>query len=106
MRLARALQAWFGNTGVYLLAAVSGLSDVDAVTLSMSQMSGHELPVSIAARAITLAAIVNTLVKGLLAVGIAGGVMGRLVGVALAIAVLAGIAILAVAWAPVLSAPL
>ncbi|HEX6383663.1 MAG TPA: MgtC/SapB family protein [Anaerolineae bacterium] len=63
--VARAAEFYFGDTGVYISSIVSGLADVDAITLSMAQLSSSgnlELPV--AARAIVLAAMSNTVVKG------------------------------------------
>ncbi len=62
---ARAAQLYFGDTGVYVSSILSGLADVDAITLSMAELSNTgniELP--IASRAIVLAAMSNTLVKG------------------------------------------
>ncbi len=64
MLLAKALEVWLGDAGVYLLAAVSGLTDVDAITLSLAQMSNRgDLLLSAAALGILIAAAVNTLAK-------------------------------------------
>ncbi len=60
-----------------LLVAVSGLADVDAITLSLANMVRTDLPAEVAARAILLATLVNTLVKGVLVFVIAGGSMAR-----------------------------
>lgn len=56
----------FGDTGLYLSSVASGLADVDAITLSMAELSQGDdgLDRTIAARAIVLAAASNTLVKG------------------------------------------
>lgn len=56
----------FGDTGLYVSSIVSGLADVDAITLSMAELSqsGGGLDRDTAARAIVLAAASNTLVKG------------------------------------------
>lgn len=64
--LSRAAQLWLGETGIYVSALVGGTTDVDAVTLSMAQMSRGETGLSddVATRAIVLAAMVNTLFKG------------------------------------------
>ncbi|RME32549.1 MAG: DUF4010 domain-containing protein [Gammaproteobacteria bacterium] len=78
--LAQALKAWLGETGIYLLAAVSGISDVDAITLSLARMSSTgALSSGAAVTGIVIAATVNTLVKALLVAALCGGVMGRLV---------------------------
>jgi uncharacterized membrane protein (DUF4010 family) len=53
------------DTGLYLSSILSGLADVDAITLSVAELSkvgGLEL--STGARAIVLAAMSNTVVKG------------------------------------------
>ncbi|MFO7799960.1 MAG: DUF4010 domain-containing protein, partial [Rhodohalobacter sp.] len=49
---------------VYALSVVSGLMDVDAITLSLSKMSADDLQEEVAVMAIILASITNTLVKG------------------------------------------
>lgn len=74
--MATLLQSKVGNSGVYLLALVSGITDVDAITLSLSQLSHKELALEVAARAILLAGLVNSLVKGLLALVIGGRRLG------------------------------
>ncbi|MDJ0948178.1 MAG: MgtC/SapB family protein [Alphaproteobacteria bacterium] len=84
---------WLGDEGLYLLAALSGLTDVDAVTVSMARMAqlqGLGLPV--AATAITIAAFVNTLVKGGIVAWICGGAMAWRVGAAFAAVIAAGVA--------------
>ncbi len=91
MILAQALRHWLGQLGVYLLAAVAGLSDVDAIAVSLSRMAPEELALVAAAGAITAAALVNTVVKGLMAVFIGGGTLGRRVGLTNAVAAAGGI---------------
>lgn len=50
--------------GLYVLAAVAGLTDVDAITLSMAEYAGQrENELSLAAGAIMVAALSNTAVK-------------------------------------------
>lgn len=62
---ARAAQFYFGDTGVYLSSILSGLADVDAITLSMAELSrSGNLELPTAARAIVLATMSNTVVKG------------------------------------------
>ncbi len=63
--VARTAQLYLGDTGVYISSFLSGLADVDAITLSMAELSGNgELTLKIAARAIVIAIMANTLVKG------------------------------------------
>ena len=75
--LAEALRAWLGDTGIYLLAFISGIGDVDAITLSMARMSTQDLPATVAEHAILIATLTNTLMKGVLVISIAGGEMAR-----------------------------
>ncbi|MEA3470044.1 MAG: MgtC/SapB family protein [Thermodesulfobacteriota bacterium] len=83
MLLSKALQNQFGDTGVLALAAASGITDVDAITLSLARMSQDELGLRIAVTGIMIAAAVNTLVKGGMAIFIGGRKMGLRVGLPL-----------------------
>ncbi|MBN1889161.1 MAG: MgtC/SapB family protein [Thermoflexales bacterium] len=64
--VSKAAQTYLGSTGLYLSSIVAGLADVDAITLSMAELSraGGSLDVGTAARAVVLAAMSNTIVKG------------------------------------------
>ena len=64
--VSKAAQTYLDDTGVYLASVVAGLTDVDAITLSMAELGGQAGGVSmtVAARAIVLAAMSNTVVKG------------------------------------------
>lgn len=94
--LGRALKAWAGTTGVLVLAAASGVADVDAITLSLSRMSQDELTPQVAVTGIVIAAAVNNLVKGGMAAVIGGPQLGLRVALPLVLASLAGL--LAVWW--------
>ncbi|OYV24747.1 MAG: hypothetical protein B7Z82_09415, partial [Halothiobacillus sp. 20-54-6] len=73
MLLAHGLQHSLGDSGIYVLAAVSGLADVDALSLSLSKMAGQgQIHAHVATQAIVLAIVVNTLVKTVLAFAIGG----------------------------------
>lgn len=80
MLASQVLQRWAGAAGLYLLSALAGLADVDAIALSMVQMGGHEVALTVAATGITIAAFVNTGVKIALVGGLCGGLMVRRVG--------------------------
>ena len=56
----------FGNLGLYLTSFFSGLLDVDAITVSMANLSTQTLAVVIAGTAIAVASITNTLFKSLI----------------------------------------
>lgn len=64
--LSEGSKQWFGDEGIYILAIVSGLVDVDAITLSLSRMSLGDLSYSVATAGIILSSAVNTIVKGVL----------------------------------------
>jgi uncharacterized membrane protein (DUF4010 family) len=66
--ISRAAQMYLGDTGLYLSSVISGLADVDAITLSMAELSrAGVLEMDKAALAIVLATMSNTLVKGSIA---------------------------------------
>jgi uncharacterized membrane protein (DUF4010 family) len=91
MLLGKALQAWLGQTGVLMLAAASGLADVDAITLSLARMSQDDLSISVAVTGILVAAAANGILKGGMATVIGGKQVGLRVGLPLLISALAGL---------------
>jgi uncharacterized membrane protein (DUF4010 family) len=93
MLLGKALTEWFGDAGVYVLAAASGVADVDAINLSLSKMTADGLALRVATIGIVLAAAVNSLVKSGMAIAIGGTPLGRRVAVPLIVASLAGLAL-------------
>lgn len=66
MLLAKVLKFYFGDMGTYVLAAISGVADVDAITLSMAHMSKTPSELNMAAYAILIAVFVNTAFKSML----------------------------------------
>jgi uncharacterized membrane protein (DUF4010 family) len=72
------LSDWLGNRGLYAVAVVSGLTDVDAITLSSLRLYHlDKLPVSILVNVITLAVLANLGFKSALALSIGGWHMAR-----------------------------
>jgi uncharacterized membrane protein (DUF4010 family) len=66
-----------GAPGLYLLSAISGLIDIDALTLSLATMTEKaEIAAPTASAAILLASIVNSLVKPAIAFAVAGPSVG------------------------------
>jgi uncharacterized membrane protein (DUF4010 family) len=92
------MQTYVGAVGLYGLAAVAGLADVDAIALSMAQMSADGISVAIAATAVTIAAFINTAVKAALVGSLCGGTMARQITVVVAAVIAAGGVGLAVQW--------
>ncbi len=61
----RIAQIYLGDTGIYISSIVSGAADVDAIALSMAELSRTgNLDINTAANAVILAAMSNTAVKG------------------------------------------
>lgn len=57
-------ETWLPKQGMYLLSALAGVSDVDAITLSMAKYAHRQSVADIAINAIVIASLSNTLVKG------------------------------------------
>ena len=62
----------FGDAGIYGVSILSGMTDVDAITLSLARSAHSDLAPELAVRGIYLAALSNSLVKALLIVLIGG----------------------------------
>jgi len=62
--LSKFTEATMGNGGLYLTSFVSGVVDVDAITVSMANLSRDSVSAGPAVIAITIAAMTNTIVKG------------------------------------------
>jgi uncharacterized membrane protein (DUF4010 family) len=90
MLLSEALKRHSGEAGLYLLAAVSGIADVDAITLSLGRMSALDLPLDTAVMGIVIASAVNSLVKAGLSIGIGTGALAARVAAPLVLSAAAG----------------
>jgi uncharacterized membrane protein (DUF4010 family) len=67
---------YFPGHGYYLVATLAGLTDVDAITLSMSGLAGHGgVSATVAARSLVIAALSNTVVKCGMVAAIAGAAL-------------------------------
>jgi len=67
MVLTSLVVTWLGRGGVYTLAALMGVTDVDPFIMGMTQAGGNTTSVAVAAVAILIAAASNNLVKGIYA---------------------------------------
>jgi uncharacterized membrane protein (DUF4010 family) len=76
---------------VYVVAALAGTTDVDAITLSMSEYA-RQGGMEVAVRAIVIAALTNTVVKALMVVGLGAPGLRRPVIVGASGIVLLGLA--------------
>jgi len=90
MALTKGVAAWAGSEGTYALAAVSGLLDVDAISLSLARLAPGGLDARSAGVAILVAVTANSVAKVVLG-STAGGIgLGKLLGSGLAAALVAG----------------
>ncbi len=97
--LVAAFREWFGTVGIYLVAALSGASGVDAITLSLARLVSEEIPGTVVAEALVLAATVNTISKTVLAAAIARGTMAtRLAEGCVLIAIAGFVGLMAPSW--------
>lgn len=81
----------FGDAGAYAVAAIAGLLDVDAVSITMAEGAARgSLAPTTAARAIVIALLVNTATKGAFAVALGGKPLLRSAGAVLALTAVAG----------------
>ncbi len=65
-----------GNAGVYTLAAIMGVTDVDPFIMGMTQEAGKLTPAEVASAGILIAAASNNLVKGAYAYALSSGQAG------------------------------
>lgn len=92
--MASILQQWLGNAGIYVLATVSGITDVDAITLSLTRMSQTGLESTTVIIGIIIASSVNNLMKAGMAVSIGGRAMLLRVALPIVLSLLAGLVVL------------
>ncbi|HSE42870.1 MAG TPA: MgtC/SapB family protein [Acidobacteriota bacterium] len=88
------VQQNYPGQGFYIVAALAGLTDVDAITLSMAEYAKSGGEAKVAVQSITIAAITNTLVKCGLVFFLGGGKFKTLTAIAAAIILAAGLAAL------------
>jgi uncharacterized membrane protein (DUF4010 family) len=92
-----AMRMWFGNAGVLASSAVLGLTDVDALTMSMARGAASGLSLETAALALAIGALSNTVLKLAVVVGVGRGRYRTLAGAGLALMALAQGAMVAIA---------
>jgi uncharacterized membrane protein (DUF4010 family) len=93
MVLAKVASSEASAKGLLLLAALSGVADVDAITLSIARMAGTTVSIPRAVDVILIAVGVNTLAKAVMAAIVGGRKIGAAVGIpSLATVALLGLA--------------
>lgn len=89
-------RAQYGATGIYLLAAIVGISDIDPFVLSLAEHATGDMPVGVGMIAILIATSSNNLLKAAYTVSFAGGRAGLVPAAGLGLLALGGIG--AAAW--------
>jgi len=84
----------FGDNGTYLAGAISGITDVDAITLSMAKLAKGNDKSALALNTILLAALSNTLVKFLITLILGTPEWRKISAIAFACIFIAGLAYL------------
>lgn len=87
---------YMGDRGIYLTSFFSGLIDVDAITISMSNLAKSEISQKVAVVAIVIAAMTNTLTKGMIFLLFGGKKVALRVISVFGLMILAGVAMLIV----------
>jgi uncharacterized membrane protein (DUF4010 family) len=68
---------YFGHAGIFALAGVMGVSDVEPFVMGLTQAAGQSAPLHVAAAAIVVAAASNNMAKGFFALAFADRETGR-----------------------------
>jgi uncharacterized membrane protein (DUF4010 family) len=85
----------FGNEGLYVVSILSGLTDMDAITLSTAKMTEQKnIEPSLGWRLILIAFLSNLVFKSGVAMVIGGKELGKTIAFLFGIAILTGLAIL------------
>lgn len=92
MVLSKVVTKFAGSAGVYALALISGVADVDAIGLTMARHGAEEIGLAAAGLAVLLAILSNTIVKVGMGWLIGGAAMGVRLAIASTFAVGAGVA--------------
>jgi uncharacterized membrane protein (DUF4010 family) len=83
------VRQWFGDAGLLISGAVLGLTDVDALTLSMARGAGAGIDPGLAARAITVGIMSNCVMKAILSMTLGTRAFGWFTTATLAVLVIA-----------------
>jgi uncharacterized membrane protein (DUF4010 family) len=92
--LSKIVTQFAGSAGAYALALISGMADVDAISLSMAKHGAQEIGATSAGIAVLLAIVANTVVKSVMGWTMGGRGMGIRIALASALALGAGLAAL------------
>jgi uncharacterized membrane protein (DUF4010 family) len=92
--VSRAARAWFGSAGLYVAGGLAGLTDMDAISLSMARIFGTAGATDVSAplvRTVIIAAVANAIVKSGIAWTVGSRDYGRRVAIGLLASAVAGV---------------
>ncbi|TPW31406.1 MgtC/SapB family protein [Martelella alba] len=78
--ISKLLVQFLGPSSIIIIALVSGIPDLDAITLSTAHLAGNSVPIETASLAILLAVTANLVTKMVLAISSGTPTYGRLLG--------------------------
>lgn len=73
--LSKLSQVYFGNNGAYIVSVMAGLTNIDAITLTLSQLAKDGLKEEVAVNSIIIALLANTITKAIIAAFLGAGVL-------------------------------
>jgi uncharacterized membrane protein (DUF4010 family) len=86
-----ATESRFGDRGLYVVAALSGLTDMDAITLSTAKMITEErIGIDTGWRMMVIGALANNVFKGVVVAALGGLPIGRRVNIGFAASLVGG----------------
>lgn len=85
---------YFGSSGIYITSIISGVADVDAITISMAILAKNTISPDVAVTAITLAAISNTIIKFCIAMFFGTRKFGYIIGAIFAVIISVGLIVI------------
>jgi uncharacterized membrane protein (DUF4010 family) len=97
MVLSAVLTDLFGGRGSVALAAIAGIADVDAITLSITRLTGG-ISLPLAALAVATAVVTNSISRAVLALSLGGAWFGIRYAAINAVALAAGGAAMLMQW--------
>jgi uncharacterized membrane protein (DUF4010 family) len=93
--ISAAAQDNFGDKALYIVSVISGLTDLDAITLSTAKMTEEKsIDVSLGWRLILVATLSNMVFKGGMALIMGNRQLGRIVGILFGILIICGVLII------------
>jgi uncharacterized membrane protein (DUF4010 family) len=88
-------EQYYGQAGTYVVSALSGLTDVDAITLSTARLVGQgRMGIPQATDVVVIAYLSNLLLKGGLAAFIGTRELGRIIAASFGFALVAGVLVI------------